>query len=133
VLQLKFDDDLEGKLDLSGDFHDPETFPDFRLDAKSQAVVWQDGTTLTADTLHKRLHVELMFSPEKYCPRCGSSRFVPIVYGLPFPETFERALLGELVLGGCFELDSANWSCKDCNSTFRYPSMSSQRKLNDVL
>ena len=122
VLRLTFADDLEGRLDLKEDVHDPDRFTEFRFAAESQALIWRDGTTLTADDLHQRLVVELIFSPGKYCPQCGSKDFVPVIYGLPFPETVERALLGEVVLGGCFERDAASWSCKDCNSTFRYPS-----------
>lgn len=34
------------------------------------------------------------------CPTCGA-RGVPIVYGMPGIELFEKAERGEIVLGGC--------------------------------
>ncbi|MEI8050917.1 MAG: hypothetical protein WCI12_05740 [Actinomycetes bacterium] len=34
------------------------------------------------------------------CPGCGA-RTVPIIFGMPFGELFERAERGEVVLGGC--------------------------------
>ena len=34
------------------------------------------------------------------CPACGRPG-IPIVYGLPGPETFVAAERGEVVIGGC--------------------------------
>ena len=35
------------------------------------------------------------------CPRCGSNRSLPYVYGLPAPGAGEQARRGEILLGGC--------------------------------
>jgi len=35
------------------------------------------------------------------CPSCGSSNFIPIVYGKPSQEAIEKEKRGEIVLGGC--------------------------------
>jgi len=45
----------------------------------------------------------LTFSPIDVLPfpKGGRPRFVPLVMGLPTPETAERAKRGEVVLGGC--------------------------------
>jgi hypothetical protein len=45
----------------------------------------------------------LTFSPIDVfpIPRGGPPRLVPLVMGLPRPETVERAKRGEVVLGGC--------------------------------
>ncbi|MEQ9617581.1 MAG: hypothetical protein RIG61_00210 [Deltaproteobacteria bacterium] len=49
------------------------------------------------------------------CPECGSEDVVPIVYGLPTPDTFESAGRGEIRLGGCeIEEDSPTLICKSC-------------------
>jgi len=41
---------------------------------------------------------------------------VPIVYGLPGPELFERAERGEVILGGCMP-EPVRWGCGDCRPT----------------
>lgn len=51
------------------------------------------------------------------CRRCGASRTVPIVYGLPTLEIFEAAERGELRLGGCLVSgDDPAWHCKACGA-----------------
>lgn len=53
------------------------------------------------------------------CPKCGSDSVVPIVYGLPTYETFQRAKSGEFALGGCFlSDDSPAWLCQVCHKRF---------------
>lgn len=47
------------------------------------------------------------------CPDCGSQRILRICYGLPGPEMRERALQGEIVLGGCI-FRTPRWCCKEC-------------------
>lgn len=51
------------------------------------------------------------------CPRCGSARVIPIVYGDPTYETFKRAGRGEIALGGCL-IDSPTHQCKNCGLSF---------------
>jgi hypothetical protein len=51
------------------------------------------------------------------CPRCGAEPpdVLPIRYGLPGEEMFERSLAGEFELGGCVIDDkSPRWSCRRC-------------------
>jgi hypothetical protein len=51
------------------------------------------------------------------CPECGSHDVLPIVYGLPSPETMHRAVLGELVLGGCVVFGSdPDMCCGSCSA-----------------
>jgi hypothetical protein len=58
------------------------------------------------------------------CPNCGSTRVLPIVWGMPTRETEERARRGEVVIGGCMvwgpdgaEKDPA-FECLDCEERF---------------
>lgn len=47
------------------------------------------------------------------CPKGNTDSIVPIVYGLPERETFEKADRGELMLGGCIvDSLSPQWYCK---------------------
>ncbi|MCX7720652.1 MAG: hypothetical protein N2Z64_05145 [Dictyoglomus thermophilum] len=49
------------------------------------------------------------------CPKCGSKNVIPIIYGYPTSEAFEKEKRGEIILGGCvIEYDSPNWYCKEC-------------------
>ena len=51
------------------------------------------------------------------CPECGSHDVLPIVYGLPGPELQTKALMGEVMLGGCIVYDSApDLGCKSCGA-----------------
>lgn len=52
------------------------------------------------------------------CPKCGSANTVPIVFGLPTPETERRKERGEVYTGGCIIPPPERWAdhaCKDCN------------------
>jgi hypothetical protein len=49
------------------------------------------------------------------CPGCQATVTVPIVYGLPSPETFEAAERGEVAIGGCvLEVHNPRWACPAC-------------------
>ena len=52
------------------------------------------------------------------CPFCGG-RIIPIIYGEPSDETFEKAEKGEVKLGGCC-LSGADpqWACAECGQEF---------------
>jgi hypothetical protein len=53
------------------------------------------------------------------CSNCGSKDILPIVYGLPAPETFEEAEKGLIKLGGCVIFDNdPSWECNDCGVQF---------------
>jgi hypothetical protein len=49
------------------------------------------------------ISLALCFSPVDILPipKAGLPRLVPLVMGLPRPETVERAKRGEVILGGC--------------------------------
>lgn len=50
-----------------------------------------------------------------YCPKCGSDKVAPIVYGLPTYATMQRAEQGEFFLGGCMVCDGqSDYKCKTC-------------------
>ena len=54
------------------------------------------------------------------CPQCGSSNFIPIIYGKPSLGLFERAERGEVVLGGCILTPNRNlYVCKDCKTAYK--------------
>jgi len=64
------------------------------------------------------------------CPECGSHDVVPIIYGLPGPELETRAVMGEVMLGGCVVFDSApDLYCKSCSASWR--DMRAKRHLVD--
>lgn len=49
------------------------------------------------------------------CPKCQSSKVVPIIYGMPTYTTFKRAELGEFFLGGCEIMPcQPDYGCHDC-------------------
>jgi len=55
------------------------------------------------------------------CPKCGSDRVLPIVYGFPSHVLLQGMHAHRLVLGGDHLLDSAHvWACSGCRSCFRY-------------
>ncbi len=54
------------------------------------------------------------------CPKCGSGRVVPIVYGYPSWELGQAEERGELVLGGYMASDrDPKWRCMDCGHEWR--------------
>jgi len=64
------------------------------------------------------------------CPECGSHDVLPIVYGLPSPETEQRAMLGELVLGGCVMFgNDPDMCCTSCSA--RWTDHSAKRLLEE--
>lgn len=58
-------------------------------------------------------------SAPKPCPECGSTKVLPITYGLPGSAMLEAAERGEIILGGCL-VDDANplWACASCVAQF---------------
>ena len=52
-----------------------------------------------------------------FCPVCGSSNSIPIVYGRPSEELIEMAERGEVILGGCIPSEY-HYKCKDCEHLF---------------
>jgi len=54
------------------------------------------------------------------CPKCKSNKnTIPILYGLPTGEGFDKADRGELKIGGCVvREDNPEWHCKRCKRDF---------------
>jgi hypothetical protein len=51
----------------------------------------------------------------KECPKCGARTVIPIVYGYPAPQLWEKSLDGKVKIGGCLISDvSPNWYCTTC-------------------
>ena len=48
------------------------------------------------------------------CPICGENdQVIPIIYGMPAPELFEKEEVGKVRLGGCIiDQDNKEWYCK---------------------
>ena len=54
------------------------------------------------------------------CPKCGSSEYIPIIYGKPNDELIEKAENGEVVLGGCIVTPDRNlFRCKECGTDYK--------------
>ncbi|MDZ7731790.1 MAG: hypothetical protein U5R31_00580 [Acidimicrobiia bacterium] len=54
--------------------------------------------------------------PDMICPNCGAET-VPVIYGLPTPDTMEAADRDEVVLGGCVIIgDEPTHACPRCGS-----------------
>jgi hypothetical protein len=61
------------------------------------------------------------YQTTRKCPKCGSDRVLPIVYGFPSHVLLQGMNAHRLVLGGDHLLDSAHvWACSGCRSCFRY-------------
>ncbi|MCI0480533.1 MAG: hypothetical protein L0213_02970 [Candidatus Dadabacteria bacterium] len=51
------------------------------------------------------------------CPECGSHDVLPIVYGLPGPELEGKAIMGEVMLGGCVVFgNDPDLGCRSCGA-----------------
>ena len=56
---------------------------------------------------------------EAKCPKCGSTEFIPIVYGKPSAKGIERNKRGEIILGGCcVSANSKRRCCKKCKTKY---------------
>jgi len=53
------------------------------------------------------------------CPKCKSSKIIPIIYGYPMPSVMRRAEKGLVELGGCVVgKNDPTHHCKDCKKKF---------------
>jgi len=60
----------------------------------------------------KETNISLDDPDKPTCPKGHhTDSIIPIIYGLPTAETFERADSGFVAIGGC-ELADENWWCK---------------------
>ena len=55
------------------------------------------------------------------CPICGSSEYIPIIYGCyPSKELTEKAEKGEVILEDCDEISDKNiFRCKECGNDYK--------------
>ncbi len=54
---------------------------------------------------------------ESFCPNCGERvKPLPVLYGYPTPETWEKEQRGELVIGGCDPTFGADAVCPLCRA-----------------
>ncbi|PIQ95863.1 MAG: hypothetical protein COV67_12545 [Nitrospinae bacterium CG11_big_fil_rev_8_21_14_0_20_56_8] len=54
-----------------------------------------------------------------FCPRCRSEELIPILYGYPESPALDKALRGEIELGGCLVSEgNPTWKCKACGLPF---------------
>ncbi len=59
-------------------------------------------------------------TPISVCPRCHSTRIIPILYGLPSSQASACAEQGDFLLGGqVIEADSPWWACQFCYNRFQ--------------
>ena len=66
-------------------------------------------------------NIYLVDRKPRKCPCCGG-KVVPILYGEPSSEAFEKADRGEIVLGGCIIFaDMPEYQCTGCGAQFRKP------------
>lgn len=55
------------------------------------------------------------FAPSRTCPKCGSKRVIPILWGMPSPEAEREADKGRVYLAGCVMLaPTPEWHCVSC-------------------
>ena len=58
---------------------------------------------------------------KKGCPKCGSGKIIPIVYGDidGSPDVMKQIKDGEIETGGCCVSDeSPKWKCSECEERF---------------
>ena len=58
---------------------------------------------------------------KRNCPKCGSDKVIPIVYGDidGSPEVMQQIKNNELEPGGCcVDNDSPKWRCRECDKEF---------------
>jgi Zn finger protein HypA/HybF involved in hydrogenase expression len=54
------------------------------------------------------------------CPKCGSNKTIPILYGYPSKQMHKAAERGFIGLGGCIVDDSnPEFRCKECRHEFK--------------
>jgi len=57
---------------------------------------------------------------ERKCPKCNSNKVIPILYGYPPVDLWEKEKRGEVKLGGCIVTsDNPKWYCKDCGNEWK--------------
>ncbi len=76
---------------------------------------------------------EVQIRGPRRCPRCRSTRVVPIEYGLPPIEIAPQADRGELVLGACCVSDGdPTWHCFACGADFGHYKLDDDRRFESM-
>jgi hypothetical protein len=95
------------------------------LDVKEIAFELLDGDDALAfraalHELTKSLPPPLHPQADRTCPRCASTKVLPVVYGLPGKALLKAAEGGEVLLGGCsLSSPRADHGCTDCRYEWR--------------
>ena len=55
------------------------------------------------------------------CPACGADAALPIVYGLPDPDAYDRLADRVLFAGCCMPQDAPRFTCSRCSTTWGAP------------
>ncbi len=55
------------------------------------------------------------------CPACGAAAALPIVYGLPVADAYERLADHVVFAGCCLPYDAPQFSCSRCSTTWGTP------------
>jgi ribosomal protein L37AE/L43A len=64
------------------------------------------------------------------CPKCGSARVVPILYGEPIPRAAAMARRGQLAIGGCCVFEGQpEWQCRNCEHEWSDPDHPARTEL----
>ena len=71
------------------------------------------------------------------CPRCAAEAVIPVVWGMPTPDDFDRAERGDFTLGGCCVPDdlgkAAYWACGRCGHQFSVAPLENRSPIGRLL
>lgn len=69
------------------------------------------------------------------CPACAKCEGVPLIFGFPREEDFERQERGEVILAGCVAASDSDMQCRNCDfqwSSVRGPVEKTERDTVDT-
>ena len=75
---------------------------------------------MPSDERDRPPHQEEAADEVERCPACGSTEWIPIVYGLPDPELFAAEGRGDVAIGGCLMFpERPDVECRQCSTQYR--------------
>ena len=113
--QVDEDEDIPAEVNLN-ELPTDDEIAEFVVEVWSDALF--DRYSMEEQQEFAALDVNEVVAKPANCPFCGGN-IVPIIYGEPNEETFEKAEKGEVKLGGCC-LSGADpqWACAECGQEF---------------